>query len=68
MEEREMITLQLTEDELQSIIQALQTERDQYANDSKSCKLNIVQQLADRIIEGDNQLIEKLESVLCEQV
>ena len=63
-----MITLQLTEDEVQSIIQALQQERDQYASDSKSCRLSIVQQVADRIVEGDTQLIEKLESVLCEQV
>ncbi len=63
-----MITVELTPDEIRYLIQSLESERDQYLNLFRSCKLGIVRELAQRAVEQNNQLIEKLETVIGEGV
>ena len=59
-----MITLTLTPDEIQFIIQSLETDRDQYLKDFGSSRLSIVREVAQRGVEQNNQLIEKLETLI----
>jgi hypothetical protein len=59
-----MITLQLTPEEIRSLIQSLETERDQYLKEFGSSSLIVVREVARRAAERDNGLIEKLKSVL----
>jgi len=63
-----MITLELTPDEVRYLIQSLESEREQYLNQFGSCKLGIVRDLAQRAVEQNNQLIQKLETVVGEGV
>jgi hypothetical protein len=64
MEGITMITLQLTPEEIRSLIQSLETERDQYLKEFGSSSLIVVREVARRAAERDNGLIEKLKSVL----
>jgi hypothetical protein len=59
-----MISLELTPEEIRHLIQSLESERDQYLTQFGSCKLPIVRDLAQRAIEQNNQLIQKLEAVI----
>lgn len=61
-----MITLELTPEEIRYLIQSLESEREQYLNQFGSCKLPIVRDLARRAVEQNNQLIQKLETVIGE--
>jgi len=63
-----MITLELTTEEVRFLIQSLESERDQYLNQFGSCKLSIVRELAERAVEQNNQLIQKLETLIGEGV
>ncbi len=57
-----MITLTLTPQEIQFIIQSLESERDQYLKDFGSSRFSIVREVAQRGVEENNRLIEKLET------
>ena len=61
-----MITLTLTTDEIRFLIQSLESERDQYLKDFGSNRLSVVREVAQRGVEQNNQLIEKLETVMGE--
>jgi hypothetical protein len=63
-----MITLQLTPEEVRYLIQSLESERDQYLTQFGSCKLTIVRDLAQRAVEQNNLLIQKLETLIGEGV
>jgi len=63
-----MITVQLTPEEVRFLIQSLESEREQYLNQFGSCRLDIVRELAQRAVEQNNQLIQKLETVIGEGV
>lgn len=63
-----MITIELTPDEIRFLVQSLESERDHYINQFGSCKLSIVRELAERAVEQNNRLIEKLEAVIGEGV
>lgn len=63
-----MINIQLTENEIRSLIQSLESERDQYLKEFGSCRLSIVRELAERAVEQNNQLIQKLETLIGEEV
>jgi hypothetical protein len=63
-----MITVELTPEEIRFLIQSLEAERDQYLTEFGTCKLPIVRELAQRAIEQNNQLIQKLETVIGEGV
>ncbi|MGB2867706.1 MAG: hypothetical protein WBD36_04600 [Bacteroidota bacterium] len=59
-----MISLQLTLDEIRFLIQSLESERDQFRKDFGSSRLPIVREVAQRGIDQNNQLIEKLENLI----
>jgi hypothetical protein len=63
-----MIDIQLTEDEVHSIIQALESERDQYGKEFGSSTLSIVREVSQRVIKQNNILIKKLEEQVGEGV
>lgn len=63
-----MITVELTSDEVRFLIQSLESERDQYLKEFGSCRLSIVRELAQRGIEQNNQLIQRLETLIGEGV
>jgi len=63
-----MITAEFTHEEVQSLIQSLESERDQYLKDYDSNRLSFVREIAERVVEQDNQLIQKLESLIEEGV
>jgi hypothetical protein len=53
-----------TQEEVQSLIQSLESERDQYLKDFGSNRFSFVREIAERVVEQDNQLIQKLESLV----
>jgi len=59
-----MITLQLTPEEIRSLIQSLEIQRDQYLKEFGSSPLMVIREVASRAAERDNGFIEKLMSVL----
>jgi hypothetical protein len=59
-----MATIQLSEDEIHSIIQALQYECDQYEKSFGSNSLNILREVSNRVIDRNEKLIEKLEEMI----
>jgi hypothetical protein len=61
-----MITAEFTQEEVQSLIQSLESERDQYLKDFSSNRFRFVRDIAGRIVEQDNQLIQKLEMLISE--
>jgi hypothetical protein len=61
MEEFEMITAEFTQEEVQSLIQSLESERDQYLKEFGSNRFSFVREIAERVVEQNNQLIHKLE-------
>lgn len=63
-----MISIELTSEEIRYLIQSLEFEREQYLNQFGSCKLGIVRDLAQRAVEQNNLLIQKLETVIGERV
>jgi hypothetical protein len=63
-----MITIEFTPEEIRCLIQSLESERDQYLNQFGLCKLEIVRDLAQRAVEQNNLLIQKLETVIGEGV
>jgi hypothetical protein len=50
------------------LIQSLEAERDQYLKDFGSNRFSFVREIAERIVEQNNQLIQKLESLISERV
>lgn len=68
MEESKMITAEFTQEEVQSLIQSLEAERDQYLKDFGSNRFSFVRDIAERVVEQNNQLIQKLESLIGEGV
>lgn len=68
MEKDEMITGEFTFSEVQSLIQSLESERDQYLKDFGSNKFSFVREIAERAVEENNQLIQKLETLIGEEV
>ena len=68
MEKSKMITAEFTHGEVQSLIQSLETERDQYLKDFGSNRFSFVREIAERVVEQNNQLIHKLESLIEEGV
>jgi hypothetical protein len=68
MEEFKMISVQLTTDEVRFLIQSLESERDQYLKDFGSSRLSVVREVAQRGVEENNRLIEKLETSIGEGV
>jgi len=63
-----MITAELTQEEVQSLIQSLEAERDQFLRDFGSNRFSFVREIAERVVERNNQLIQKLESLIGEGV
>ncbi len=63
-----MITAEFTQEEVQSLIQSLQSERDQYLKDFGSNRFSFVREIAERVVDQNNQLILKLESLIGEGV
>ena len=63
MEERTMITAQFTLPEIRSLIQSLESERDQYVKEYASCRLDILRTVAERVVKENNRLIGKLEEL-----
>ena len=61
-----MITAEFTQEEVQSLIQSLESERDQYLKDFGSNRFSFVRDIAERVVEQNNQLIQKLESLIGE--
>ena len=59
-----MITVEFTQEEVQSLIQSLESERDQYLKDFGSNRFSFVREIAERVVEQDNQLIQKLGSLI----
>jgi hypothetical protein len=68
MEGKEMITVVFTHEEVQSLIQSLEAERDQYLKDFGSNRFSFVRDIAERVVEQNNLLIQKLESLIGEGV
>ena len=64
MEESKMITAEFTHEEVQSLIQSLEAERDLYLKDYGSNRFSFVREIAERVVEQNNQLIRKLEVML----
>ena len=62
-----MIEIQLTEDEVHSIIQALESERDQYGKEFGSSTLSIVREVSNKVIVHNNALIVKLKEQVGEE-
>jgi hypothetical protein len=63
-----MITAEFKHGEVQSLIQSLESERDQYLRDFASNRFSFVREIAERVVEQNNQLIQKLESLIGEGV
>jgi hypothetical protein len=63
MEERTMITAQFTLQEIRSLIQSLESERDQYVKEYASCRLDVLRTVAERVVKENNRLIGKLEAL-----
>jgi len=63
-----MIDIQLTEDEVHSIIQALESERDIFLKDLSTSSLSIVREVSNRVIDHNKSLIKKLEEQVGEGV
>ena len=63
MEERTMITAQFTLQEIRSLIQSLESERDQYIKEYGSCRLDVLRTVAERVVKENNRLIGKLEAL-----
>ena len=63
-----MITAEFTQEEVQSLIQSLESERDQCLKDFGSNRFSFVREIAERVVEHNNQLIQKLESLIGEGV
>jgi len=63
-----MITIQLTTDEIRFLIQSLESERDQYLKDFGSSRLSVVREVAQRGVEENNRVIEKLETLISEGI
>ena len=59
-----MIIAEFTHEEIQSLIQSLESERDQYVKDYGSNRFSFVREIAERVVEQNNQLIQKLESLI----
>ena len=68
MERCKMITAEFTQEEVQSLIQSLQLERDQYLKDFGSNRFSFVREIAERVVAQNNQLIRKLELLIGEEV
>jgi len=58
-----MITAQFTQQEIRSLIQSLESERDQYIKEYASCRLDILRTVAERAVKENNRLIGKLEAL-----
>jgi len=56
-----VITAEFTHEEVQSLIQSLEAERDQYVKDFGSNRFSFVRDIAERVVEHNNLLIQKLE-------
>ena len=63
-----MITAEFTQEEVQSLIQSLEAERDQYLKDFGSNRFSVVREIAERVVDQNNQLIQKLESLIGSRV
>ena len=63
-----MITAEFTQEEVQSLIQSLEAERDQYLKDFSLNRFSSVRDIAERVVEQNNQLIQKLEMLIGEGV
>jgi hypothetical protein len=63
-EENKMITAEFTHEEVQSLIQSLEAERDQYLKDFGSNRFSFVRDISERVVKQNNQLIQKLESMI----
>ena len=61
-----MITAEFTQEEVQSLIQSLEAERDQYLKDFGSNRFSFVRGIAERVVEQNNRLIQKLKSLIGE--
>lgn len=59
-----MIMAEFTQGEVQSLIQSLESERDQYLKDFGSNRFSFVRDIAERVVEQNNQLIQKLETLI----
>ena len=59
-----MITAEFTQEEVQSLIQSLESERDQYLKDFGLNRFSFVRDIAERVVEQNNQLIQKLGMLL----
>ena len=64
MEKSKMITAVFTQEEVQCLIQSLEAERDQYLKDDGSNRLRFVREIAGRMVEQNNQLIQNLKPCL----
>lgn len=64
MEMCKMITAEFTQEEVQSLIQSLESERDQYLKEYGSNRYSFVREIAERVVEKNNLLIQKLESLI----
>ena len=64
MENSKMITAEFTNEEVQSLIQSLEAERDQYLKDFGLNRFSFVRDIAERVVEQNNQLIQKLGMLL----
>jgi hypothetical protein len=58
-----MITAQFTLQEIRSLIQSLESERDQYVKEYASCRLDVLRTVAERVVKENNRLIGKLEAL-----
>ena len=56
-----MITAEFTQEEVRSLIQSLESERDQYLKDFGLNRFSFVRDIAERVVEHNNLLIQKLE-------
>jgi hypothetical protein len=59
-----MINIPLTENEIRSLIQALETECNLYNKEFSKSSLSIIREVSHRVIEQNNSLINKLETYI----
>jgi len=59
-----MITAEFTQEEVHSLIQSLEAERNQYLKDFGSNRFSLVREIAERVVEQNNKLIQKLELLI----
>jgi hypothetical protein len=57
-----------TQEGIQSLIQSLEAERDQYLKDFGPNRFSFICDIAERVVEQNNQLIKKLESLIGEKM